>query len=168
MYIKDFIFKIAIFAFVITTFFSSLADENRWSTNGPTGACVEAINFHPFDNHIIYLGTLDNGVYKSINSGDSWIHLELGNLDRTVQVLAIHPLGPDTIYAGTIRGLFKSTDAGEEWDLVESIGSPQNDYRAFAINPENSNILYAGGPMDVCKSTDGGQSWYEMILPGEW
>jgi len=107
--------QVMILLFIILYIFlasSLLADENLWSTNGPSGGSVKTIAIHPFDNQIVYLGTISNGIYRSDNAGDSWQHLDLGILDNTQRVIAIHPFAPETLYAATARGLFKSSDGG--------------------------------------------------------
>ena len=139
----------------------SAADENRWSTNGPSGGSVITIAVNPFDTDIIYAGTIQNGIYKSTDGGDSWTWLESYELNPTMRVVAIHPTAPDTVYAATVGGVFKSANGGANWIALPL---PQNEFRAFLIHPVYPQVLFAGGVTDRWKSTDGGQNWYRLNL----
>ena len=67
-----------------------------------------------------------NGVYKSVDGGDTWQHM---GLDETFQIgrIAIHPTNPDIVYVGALgrlygpneaRGLYKTTDGGNSWEKI--------------------------------------------------
>ncbi|MEC7585149.1 MAG: PDZ domain-containing protein [Planctomycetota bacterium] len=67
-----------------------------------------------------------NGVYKSIDGGDTWRHM---GLDETFQIgrIAIHPTNPDIVYVGALgrlygpneaRGLYKTPDGGATWEKI--------------------------------------------------
>ncbi|MCD6161834.1 MAG: hypothetical protein J7K40_05410, partial [candidate division Zixibacteria bacterium] len=141
------------------------ADENQWSSNGPYAARVMTIAIHPFDNNTIYIGTIENGIYKTIDGGADWIWLETGALEPNMRVLRIHPLAPDTIYAATNKGIYKSTDAGVSWTQMRPPYSINNEYRTLEIHPENPNIIFAGTLGALFKSEDGGQYWRALDLP---
>ena len=64
----------------------------------------------------LYAGTGSSGVFKSTDSGASWVAKNAGLTNLGVAVLAIDPSHPATVYAGDISGnFFKSTDSGESW-----------------------------------------------------
>jgi len=136
------------------------ADENAWTTNGPYGASVKTIAIHPLDNHVIYLGTVGNGIYKTTDSGESWNHLDNGNIFSCMRVIAIHPFAPDTIYIASTVGMYKSSDAGNSWIFLTPPHA-QNEIRAFMIHPVENNLLFAGG-WDQWMSTNSGQSWFAL------
>lgn len=56
------------------------------------------------DDHL-YIGSISSGVYRSINSGDSWVKINDGLTDQHIHALAINPAG--YIYAGTKAGVFR-------------------------------------------------------------
>ncbi|MCP3918172.1 MAG: PDZ domain-containing protein [bacterium] len=67
-----------------------------------------------------------DGVYKSTDSGATWMHMGLTEGFQTGGI-AIHPTDPNTVYVGVLgrlwgpseqRGLFKTTDGGETWEKV--------------------------------------------------
>ena len=66
---------IACFIMLVCYNSSVIAGENTWTTEGPTGASVKTIAIKFQENNIIYIGTIQNGVYKSTDAGESWMHL---------------------------------------------------------------------------------------------
>jgi hypothetical protein len=90
----------------------------------------------------IYLGTCQYGVYKSMDSGASWVHINTGRngaiLDNSRQwTMAIDPVDPRVIYTnsgygvtGTVaqgsNGAWKSTNGGVDWDQIWPPKDPSN------------------------------------------
>lgn len=169
---------------------------NRWINvsdgyfkTGSVGALVVA----PSDPNVIYAGMGEtcirgnmspgDGVYKSVNGGDTWEHVGLGDT-HFIGEMVVHPTNPDIIWVAALghafgeegnqeRGVFKSTDGGETWEKVlyhnEKAGAVD-----IEIDPTNPRVLYAslweayrnpwsmvsGGPgSGLYKSTDGGETW---------
>jgi photosystem II stability/assembly factor-like uncharacterized protein len=82
----------------------------NWSWQGNSyvpGVRVLAIN--PENPDIIYAGTYEDGVFKSVNGGNSWEPITSGMPARYVTSLAIDPENPNHVYAGTLAGLFEIT-----------------------------------------------------------
>jgi len=154
--------------FTILQFSFINADENTWSTNGPSGGSVKTITIHPFYTQTIYVGTIGGkGIYRSTNGGLYWEGLNPEEFDTNLRVIDIHPFGPDTMFIATARGMFKSTNAGDNWSLMEPPGNPYNEIRALLVHPQYPNIIFAGGPFgNNWKSTDSGNSWFELNTNG--
>ncbi|MEO5906368.1 MAG: hypothetical protein ABIQ11_06560, partial [Saprospiraceae bacterium] len=145
---------------------------------------------------IIYVGTGEanagggsiaydgNGIYKSLDGGDNWIHLGLDSIG-SVGKMQVHPADPDQCYVAAMgylfennpnRGLYKTNDGGETWENILFINDSTG-VIDFAINPDDPNIMYAaswerirrvnrrayGGPSSgIHKSIDGGNTWNEL------
>ena len=61
------------------------------------------------------------GVFKSIDSGETWIAAQNGLPDTVyVNALAIDPSAPARIYAATRQGVFRSTDGAASWTPINS------------------------------------------------
>lgn len=148
------------------------------------------------DPNVIYVGmgehavrgvmtSAGDGVYKSVDGGNTWIHKGLENT-RHIADIVIHPDNPDVVLVaaqGSVhgpteeRGIYKSTDGGDTWKKVlfvdENTGAS-----SLRMDFNNPRILYAatwehrrhpwkvvsGGPGSaVWKSTDGGESWKKIV-----
>ncbi len=125
-----------------------------------------------------------DGVYKSIDGGESWQNVGLVET-RHVGKILIHPADSNTVYVAAVghlwgpnkeRGVFKTTDGGREWKQVlfkdENTGAID-----LAMDPRDPNIIYAamyqrqrkgwgfngGGPgSGIYRTTDGGATWTEL------
>lgn len=148
------------------------------------------------DPNVIYVGmgehavrgvmtTFGDGIYKSVDAGQSWSHLGLDST-RHISDVIIHPEDPNTVFVaaqGAVhgpnvqRGVYKSTDGGQSWRKVlyvdENTGAS-----SLSMDYNNPRILYAatwdhrrkpwtvrsGGPgSSVYKSTDGGETWKKIV-----
>jgi photosystem II stability/assembly factor-like uncharacterized protein len=144
---------------------SSEANENEWSVTGPAGGSVKCIEIHPQNWQIIYIGTIQNGIYKTTDAGGIWHHVETPDQLVCMRRIAIHPDAPDTIYATSTAGIFKSPDSGIHWTKLYPPQGPDNEYEAFLVHPDDPTLLFAGGPLNEWMSTNSGQSWSQINVP---
>ncbi len=137
-----------------------------WTSGGPYGGYVSTLAIAPAAPSTLYAGLYIGGVYRSIDSGATWVAAYAGLTDQIIYAVAVNPSTPTTVYAGTDSGkVFKSTDGGVTWTPT-STGLP-GDQEVFglAIDPSNPATLYAGmgyHPMVsalLYKSTDSGATW---------
>src|SRR5207247_1390587 len=70
-----------------------------------------------------------NGVYKSIDGGQTWQHVGLSETAHISRIL-IHPQNPDIAYVAALgrlwaahreRGLYKTLDGGRNWNKIAFI-----------------------------------------------
>jgi photosystem II stability/assembly factor-like uncharacterized protein len=162
-------------------------------------APVGALAIAPSDPNVIYAGMGEacirgnvshgDGVYRSLDGGDTWEHLGLADT-RHIGRVRVHPTDPDVVYVAALghafgpnpeRGVYRSRDGGRTFDRVlfrdEKTGAID-----LAMDPNNPRILYAalweagrtpwsltsGGPgSGLFKSVDGGDTWTELTdAPG--
>ncbi|MFQ5606003.1 MAG: hypothetical protein ACE5HS_22250 [bacterium] len=122
-----------------------------------------------------------NGVYRSIDGGESWTHTGLVET-RHIGRIRVHPQNPDVAYVAALgnlwkaskeRGVFKTSDGGQNWQQVLYVDSLTG-VVDLTMDPAEPNTLYAaayqrlrrtwgfngGGPgSGIYKTTDGGKSW---------
>ncbi|MDQ3248281.1 MAG: glycosyl hydrolase, partial [Chloroflexota bacterium] len=160
-------------------------------------ASVGAIAVSDSDPNVIYVGMGEStirtdvshgdGVYKSLDGGQTWQHLGLAET-RHIGKVRIHPKNPDIVYVAALghafgrnesRGVYRSKDGGKTWERIlyksEKAGAVD-----ITFDPHNPDVLYAsiwevyrnfwelssGGPdSGLWKSIDGGDSWTEISDP---
>jgi photosystem II stability/assembly factor-like uncharacterized protein len=158
-------------------------------------ASVGAIAVANSNADIIYVGSgeglhrpdlsVGDGMYKSIDGGNTWTHLGLRdgqqiaqiavdprNAERVFVAVAGHPYGPNEE-----RGIFRSSDGGKTFEKVlykdENTGGAD-----VVIDPSNPETIYAslwesregawenakfdGTNGGIFKSIDGGKNWNQL------
>jgi hypothetical protein len=81
---------------------------------GPA-SLVHALAVDPTDAELLYAGTRDDGVIRSLDGGQSFAPTGTG-LAGVVSALAIDPDAPATIYAATDLGVFVTHNRGTTWE----------------------------------------------------
>jgi photosystem II stability/assembly factor-like uncharacterized protein len=123
----------------------------------------------------VLAGTTD-GIFRSIDDGETWQEASQGLAVRHVRRLAYHPDISDFEMAGTEpAALFVSSDGGESWQERAEVSNMRDRFgwwlpyspeagcvRGFAAHGER---LYAAVEVGgLLRSDDGGQSW--NLAPG--
>jgi photosystem II stability/assembly factor-like uncharacterized protein len=118
--------------------------------------------FHPTTSEIIFFSSLENGIWRTTDSGENWT--QLGFSTGYVQGFDIDPKNTDIMYAGYKTTILKSTDAGAKWDTIYT-NQPGNAITQVQVDPYDSRKVYAttsGGV--VLLSEDQGQTWRIISL----
>jgi photosystem II stability/assembly factor-like uncharacterized protein len=123
---------------------------------------VFALAAAPTRPGLLYAGTEDAGVARSVNAGGVWrAGLQIGLSATNTSLLKIHPRRPSTVYLG--QGSFgdrsfRSTDGGRTWQgFARSI--TQEGWNDLAVDPDDPDLLYAATLAGIWRSGDGGTSW---------
>ena len=136
-------------------------------------------------------GSWGNGIYKSIDGGQTWKHMGLRD-SRHIARIIVDPVDHDVIYVAALgslygpgkeRGVYKSTDGGLTWTNVLFVDQDTG-ATELVQDPSNNKVLYAatyqrrratwgfngGGPGSAMwKSSDAGRTWTKLtkgIPPG--
>lgn len=123
------------------------------------------VDADPFNANTVYQGT-GNGVFKTTNSGTSWINMNGVGIPTgtSIHSMGISPVTANLIFAGTDSSfLFRSSDGGATWaHLTSSAGFVTTDMfiRSIGFDPVRANYVYAGSDSGrVYRSTNGGVVW---------
>lgn len=71
-------------------------NQNAWNSGR-----VGAIAVHPANPNIVYVGTAQGGVYRSLDGGTTWVPILDSALSLAIGAIAIVPTDPTTIFVGT-------------------------------------------------------------------
>jgi tetratricopeptide (TPR) repeat protein/photosystem II stability/assembly factor-like uncharacterized protein len=129
---------------------------------------ITAIVIDPNDPGVMYVGTEDAGVYKSIDGGISWQPAQKGMERAAVSTLIIDPKNPSTLYAGVVLGgVYKSVDGAASWAPINSgIDLPGAEWLSIVVmDPKDSRHLYFTQRLDLYESKDSGDSWNRLAKP---
>jgi photosystem II stability/assembly factor-like uncharacterized protein len=91
-----------------------------------------------------------NGMYKSLDGGETWAFLGLDRSERINRVV-LHPSDPSVAYAAAMgsmwgenpdRGVFKTNDGGKSWKKVLYVNE-KTGCAELVMDPSNPNKLFA-------------------------
>ena len=162
---------------------------------------IGAVALDPTNPQVMWVGTgeswtrnsvsVGNGVYKSVDGGETWTHAGLPNSER-IDRIVVHPKNGNIVYVcapgplwsdSPYRGLYKTTDGGNSWSLILKGANLSTGCSSVAMDPANPEHLLAGtwdfrrkpyefrsggnGPDQpsgsrFTESRDGGRTWTDL------
>jgi photosystem II stability/assembly factor-like uncharacterized protein len=142
---------------------------------GLEGRGARCLALDPRDPDTLYVGTSDEGIFKSEDGGATWENLS-GIEHPRVTAVAVSPTD-GAVYAGTEpSALFVSRDGGTSWRELEGMGNlpsaptwsfpprPWTSHvRAIALSYADPNLIVVGIELGgVLRSADGGETWQDQ------
>ncbi|MBK7297855.1 MAG: PKD domain-containing protein [Flavobacteriales bacterium] len=118
---------------------------------------------------VIYAGTANAGLWKSIDKGLNWLNVTKGMLVGEVLSIEIHISDPNIVYFGAEGDLFKSIDAGATWIVIgdATFNALSHSIRDIVMHPSNAQLLYVISDKGLWRSTNAGSS-FTQIQTGIW
>jgi hypothetical protein len=154
-----------------------------WVSFGPTpivagtstfAGRVSTLAIDPVAPSTIYAGAANGGVWKSVNSGDSWTPMSNETNQPTLAMgsVAVDPTNHNVIYAGTGehnpaadarigRGVLKSSDAGASWTLLSQGPCTTTTINRMLVGP--TGTVWVACPTGLSRSTNGGATWTSIF-----
>ena len=140
---------------------------NGQVVEGPSTAAsgrTIAIAVHPTNPDIVYVGTAQGGLYRSINGGTTWTAMMDNALSMAIGTIAIVPSQPDTIFVGTGEphfsidsffgvGIYRIDNASTASPtVVGPFGAAEFAGRSvskIAVHPTDANIFFASSASGI-------------------
>ena len=138
------------------------------------------------NENIWYVAVGSGGVWKTLNSGTTWIPLFDDENSYSTGCVTIDPNNSATIWVGTGEnvggrhvaygdGIYKSVNGGKSWT---NVGLKKTEHISkIIVHPENSNIVWVaaqgplwkkGGQRGVYKTINGGKNWKKVLGNSQW
>ncbi|NAS31579.1 glycosyl hydrolase [Flavobacteriaceae bacterium R38] len=155
----------------------------KFRSIGPalTSGRIADIAINPEKNSEYYVATASGGVWKTINSGNTFQPIFDSQGSYSIGCITIDPNNHSVIWVGSGEnnnqrsvaygdGVYKSIDGGKSWTHMglknsEHIGN-------IVVDPRDSNVIYVsaigplwseGGDRGLYKSVDGGETWNNIL-----
>jgi sortilin (neurotensin receptor 3) len=164
----------------------ALFQDLRWRLIGPfRGGRVLAVAGVPGEREHFYFGSVNGGVWETLDAGRTWKPIFDGQPIGTIGSIALAPSNPKVIYVGSGEadmrsniaqgdGAYKSSDGGKTWTKIGLADTQQ--IGRLLVDPRDPDRLFAAalghpyGPnaeRGVFRSTDGGATWRKVLFKDE-
>ena len=160
----------------------ALFQDLRWRLIGPfRGGRVLAVAGVPGEREHFYFGSVDGGVWETIDAGRTWAPIFDGQAIGSIGALAVAPSSPRVVYVGTGEadmrsdiaqgnGVYKTVDGGRTWTHLGLEDSRQ--IGRIVVDPRDPDRVFVAalghpyGPSPergLFRSTDGGRTWQNVL-----
>jgi len=151
-----------------STLYESFDDSTFFATSLADNEL--AIAFDPRRHNVVYVGTQVAGLFKSTDSGATFVASNTGIAPWTtatgsslldVRSIAIDPSSPDTVFIGTNgAGIYKSVDGAQSWTQVAQAGQVVTSLLAVsgAVTTEYAYVSGHG----IQRSVNGAATWTDV------
>ncbi len=128
-----------------------------------TKADILSIAYHPKKSGIIYVSTVDNGIFKTENGGEEWAPIVFP--PKKIYSFILDKNNPDNrMFASGVLDnwgkIFRTDDGGENWEPVYTEPGDGVTVTALSQHFSDTNVIFAGTSAGtVVKSVDSGDTW---------
>ncbi len=132
------------------------------SSGLPENTTVQAITSSS-DGTVVYIGTY-SGVYRSQDSGNTWVQTNTGLESGDISCLAVAPES-DLVYVGSWgKGVFKSTNGGDSWT---SVWSSEKNPHINAVHIASDYTVWVATEHGLFRSKNDGLTWEHVFEYGK-
>lgn len=136
----------------------------NWSRHrfAPAGVYVLAVQVNALNSNIVYAATNGDGVFKSVDYGETWAAIGSGlpvsARGVIVTSLTVDPSNGQRLFAATSTGFYLSADDGATWAQVLNKAA-----WTISIDPNVPSTVYATTRTNgIFRSLDGGNTWRDI------
>jgi len=167
---------------------ASLYSGLKFRSIGPAfmSGRIADIAINPSNENEWYVAVGSGGVWKTSNSGTTWIPLTDDQSFYSTGSITIDPNNNNTVWLGTGenvggrhvgigKGVYVSHNGGKTW---KNKGLNKSEHISkIIVNRDNSNTILvasqgplwsSGGERGLYKSTDGGNNWRSVLKVNQW
>lgn len=137
-----------------------------WSHVGSLAmhASIGSLLIDPNDsNHLMATTTWPEGVYDSIDGGQTWTNRSQGleREDGRIGKLVADPSTAGVFYANTSSNVVRTNNGGQDWEVVgRNLGSGVFD---MALSLSDPKVIYSIGSRGLYRSRDMGEQWTKVL-----
>ncbi len=132
---------------------------------------VLKIAMNPHDSRILFVATVNKGLFRSRDGGEHWESLkeqlkEFKNSNRIKDLVIPKSENDEVIFLATKYGMLRSWDQGDTWEKIKLIvPEKESTINSMDVNPKNVQEIYYVTNTTFYRSLDGGENWTTKKLP---
>jgi len=137
-----------------------------WLASPPPMVSTLAISPNFIEDGVVFIGTAEDGVFRSADRGGHWARWNFGLLDLTAYCIGVSPdyAADETLYIGVESGIFFSANGGRAWREIDlPIGFDA--VLSLALSPgfAEDSVIFAGTESKgLLYSEDRGRTWKQI------
>lgn len=140
--------------------------------------CDALLETSPYDSNTLYIGEWTEGLFKSYDSGKTWLNISSGlpfynNNDSVTTLVSVKcdPKRKGVLYAGFIKeGLWRTEDDGNTWEKVFPKKNIVFNASSVVVGGVSDNELYvaceplywSSAESSIYYSPDRGDNWFKI------
>lgn len=126
---------------------------------GPRGGNPWNLLIDPTNPDHVYVGNSDQGIYKSLDGGYSWLPANTGLLGATVGRMIVDPNSATIYITDREKGVFMSDDGGENWIPINS---------GFPPSVLTTDLAFGANFSELYVTTWGQGIWHTSLPEVNW
>ncbi|HEY7475736.1 MAG TPA: hypothetical protein VH679_12035 [Vicinamibacterales bacterium] len=134
---------------------------------------VTAIAVDPTNALVIYVGTAQGGIWKTVDGGTEWQPCSDNEASLAIGALTLDPSNSQIVYAGTGEGNFsgdsyygagvlRSTNGGGSWTLLGANMFTGARFGRIAVTPGTPARVFAATSSGIYRSLNSGTTWTQL------
>ena len=149
--------------------YRSIDSGTNWKeiyTEPSTNTVISSLEISKKDSSVLYAGTSEGVILKSIDGGQSWINEYKAS--GPVIDISFDAADDSIVYFGVFdQGIVRTKDAGNSFDdLTKNINSVVSNAQVVSLtaDPSQSGTLYIGLEKGIVRGTSAGDVWEKINI----
>ena len=145
------------------------AEDQEWKeiyTEPAEGTMISSLAVDPNNGHVLYAGTNEGVIIKSVNAGATWQNMT--KAEGPVTNIVMDARNTSQVYFGVFQfGILRSRNAGGQVDdITKNIDKLNVRSSIFTIvtDPFRSGLIYAGTDKGIMRSFNNGDDWESLNI----
>jgi photosystem II stability/assembly factor-like uncharacterized protein len=132
------------------------------------GTAISSLEISKIDSQVLYAGTDEGMIFKTVDGGGTWKNLSKGN--GPIIEITFDPVNDSAIYFGVFNeGIIRTRDQGKSFESLNAIlkkGGFNTKVNSIAIDQQKSGVVYVGVSDGIIKGTEYGNKWTTVNILG--